>query len=141
MLHRARDDGTDDFVWVVTFAAWYEASASRGHASKPAKGSSRMKRAANAPDPSAATSEPLAEVAEFLAAFTVRTKGSALGASELFERYQAEQPDHHWPQLSQCKFGRTMGQVGTIEKTRNASGHIVYCGLAWQTGATTARAA
>jgi hypothetical protein len=69
----------------------------------------------------------------FLNLRTEPSKGSAIGATELFNRYMIEGKIRWWPKVSQRRFGALMAALGHREKKRcGKTGRVQYCGLSWK---------
>jgi len=87
-------------------------------------------------------SDEQSAVRTFLNVQTEPSKGSAIGATELFTRYMGDRQTHCWPEISQRRFGLIMRELGYDRKSRcKRTGRTQYEGLARRSSETQQRAA
>lgn len=74
-----------------------------------------------------------ANIQSFLNLQTDPSKGSAIGATELFRSFDQERAATGQPQISQRRFGEHMARLGYTDKARcKGTGRIQYVGLKWR---------
>jgi hypothetical protein len=71
------------------------------------------------------------DLGSFLNLHVRRTEGFTLSSTELLVRYNGSRREGGRSQVSQRRFGDTMNALGYRKKSRLASGHVHYQGLAW----------
>jgi hypothetical protein len=72
-----------------------------------------------------------ADLRRFLHLHTKGEERSALGSTELLERFNSSRKKRGFPAVSQRRFGDAMTTLGHCKKVRLSGGHVHYKGLRW----------